>query len=70
MQHICHVCKANGGSTLQHPSAHFLYLKETLVHAKTFEQDLSHLQIVCDQLRDSSVKSNPPKWAFAKEKDN
>lgn len=65
MQCICHVCKANGGRTLQYPSAHFLYLKEILVHAKTFEQELLHLQIVCDQLRENSVKSNPQKQAFA-----
>lgn len=65
MECIRHVCKANGGSTLQHPSVHFLYLREILVHAKTFEQGLLHLQIVCDQLRDKSVKSNPQKQAFA-----
>lgn len=59
------ICRANGGSTLQHPSAHFLWLKEILVHPKAFEEELLHLQIVCHQLRDNGVKSNPQKRASA-----
>lgn len=49
MEWICHVCKAEAGSTSQHPFVHFLYLKEILVHTKTFKQELLCLQIICDQ---------------------
>lgn len=49
-------------------SACLLHLDDILVHAKTFEQELIHLQMVCGKLKDANLKQNPKKCELFQKK--